>query len=174
MLYGLKGNLASLAANLDFGFRQGGHNKTVLACASSFGHFLNEGDEVVETSRWQALHTVDFLGVGHKLVHKDKAGTAGVKETLECLGSGRNTLLVRFLHVVVQLQIPNGQGQLSRHLAPDCVDGDARHVLQLLAVAGIEGCAHQDCRVDSGYAAHAGGIQDRAHSRNLFQLHLAA
>ena len=134
MLYGLKGNLASLAANLDFGFRQGGHNKTVLACASSFGHFLNEGDEVVETSRWQALHTVDFLGVGHKLVHKDKAGTAGVKGTLECLGSGRNTLLVRFLHVVVQLQIPNGQGQLSRHLAPDCVDGDARHVLQLLAV----------------------------------------
>ncbi len=79
MLDSIQRNFASVAADFDIGLRDRGHHKTVLAGPRRFGHLLDEGDKVVKGSSRQTMCAIQFLCIGHQLVHQHQAGAAGVK-----------------------------------------------------------------------------------------------
>ena len=125
MLNGFQGNFSRIAADFDIRLRDRGHHKTVLAGPRRFGHLLNEGDEVIKGSGRQTMCVVQLLCVGNQLIHQYQAGAAGVKQVLQCLGAGRHALLVRFFHIVIELQVTRRLRKLRCHLTPQGIDGDA-------------------------------------------------
>ena len=80
--------LAGLAADLVVGLGDGGDDQAALRGARSLGELLDEGYEVVERARGQLVGAVEFLGVGHKLVHEDQAASARVEQVRQGLRSG--------------------------------------------------------------------------------------
>ena len=69
MLNGFQGNFSRIAADFDIRLRDRGHHKTVLAGPRCFCHLLDEGDEVVKGSGRQSVCAIQFLCIGHQLVH---------------------------------------------------------------------------------------------------------
>ena len=105
MLNGFQGNFSRIAADFDIGLRDRGHHKTVLAGPRRFGHLLDERDEVVKGSGRQSVCAIQFLCIGHQLVHQHQTGTAGVKQVLQRLRARRNALLISLFYIIVELRI---------------------------------------------------------------------
>ena len=135
----LKRSLPCRTADLDLRLGDRRDHETVLTRTCRLGDLLDKGNKVVKRAGRKTVHTIDFLCIGDQLIHEDEARPRCVKEILQCLRARRYPLLVRLLHIVIELRIARRCSELCCHLPPQRMDHDAGHVRRTLHPRRING-----------------------------------
>ena len=165
----LKRSLPCRTANLDLRLRDRRDHETVLTRTCRLGDLLDKGNEVVKRAGRKTVHTIDFLCIGDQLIHEDEARPRRVKEIFQCLRSGRSPLLVRLLHIVVELRIARRCSELCRHLPPQRMNHQPRHVRRTLHPRRVYGRTDEHCHVRLGQCGQPRTREDRPHCRDLVE-----
>ena len=106
MFNGFQCGFTSFPAHLYIRFRDGSHHQAAFTGPRGFGYFLYERNEIVETSCRKSVYAIDSFGIGHELIHENKAGATCIEQTFQGFRAWRDPFFIRFLNDIVKSGIP--------------------------------------------------------------------